>query len=263
MGITAKVILAALLTLTSIGIVGCIPHPMIRTIRVRPEIVDVENRVLSIQMVTPSAAAAERVICRGVFTAALLEASTDSIDEFLGGYATPKELQKGDIRFVLQESGKTSVLRLAERASAPSTVYVAVQIPSDLKNAKAAWVNEGQDAMIIVPEETQSQADKIGFDYQSVLASAEQGKGNAISDLMEFSAKTDAAGGLGHGVVLLELLGKVGDSRFAAVAARQTGETKKIVAESLRVGEAYIQPPLGKPLQDAYPETWKTVAQSG
>ncbi len=100
------------------------------------------------------------------------------------------------------------------------------------------------NATIAVPEETQSQADKIGFDYQSVLAHAEQGTENAISDLMEFSAKTDAAGVLGHGVVLVELIGKVGDRRFAEVATKQAGKVKEAVAESLRAGEAYIQPPL-------------------
>ena len=130
----------ALLALSTVALFGCIPHPMSCTVRVRPEIGDAENRVLSVQMVTPSAVASERVIYHGVFTAAMLEASEDSLDEFLAGYATPGEVEKGEIKFVLQESGETRVLQLTKRASAPR-IYVVIQIPPDLNRAKASWAN--------------------------------------------------------------------------------------------------------------------------
>ncbi len=123
----------------TIALFGCMPHPMICNVRVRAEIGMAEDRVLSVQMVTPSAVASERVICHAVFTAAMLEASQDSLDDFLAGHATPAEVMKGDIKVVLQESGKTRVLQLAERGSAPQTVRVEIQIPPDLKNAKASW----------------------------------------------------------------------------------------------------------------------------
>lgn len=116
---------------------------------------------------------------------------------------------------------------------------------------------------IIVAEETLSQAEDKGFDYSAVLARAEQGDQKAIAELMRFSLETDAAGALGHGVVLVELVGKVGDRRFADVATKRSGRIKEVVAEMLRGGEAYIQPPLDGPLREVYPETCNALFTQG
>ena len=127
------------LSVASIGLVGCVPEPMVFTIRVRPEIAAVEERVLSLQLVTPTAAAPERVICHGVYTAALLEDSEDTLDDFLLGYVTPKELKKGDVRLIVQESGQSHIVRLQRERAGACKLNLSVTVPDDLSDIQATW----------------------------------------------------------------------------------------------------------------------------
>jgi len=84
--------------------------------------------------------------------------------------------------------------------------------------------NHHPDPSIAVAEETLVQARYANYDYLATLANAEGGNLRSIASLMAFSAKVDAAGGLGHGVVMIELLSIIGDSTFAAVLADQPEE---------------------------------------
>jgi hypothetical protein len=112
---------------------------------------------------------------------------------------------------------------------------------------------------IVVASETLDQGRKRGFDYQAVLVRAERGDEASLAELMRFGLETDAAGALGHGVVLVELLQRIGDSAFGAVVARRSTCVRECLAESLRAGEDYIRPPLACPIREAYPSTWAAL----
>jgi hypothetical protein len=105
----------------------------------RAEVADVDERIISIQMVSPMAAWSERVISYGVFTAAQLERADDSLADFLAGYASPKTIERGEIKVIVQESGETRVLHLPPRESQFLELFAELEVPADLKEARVAW----------------------------------------------------------------------------------------------------------------------------
>lgn len=106
---------------------------------------------------------------------------------------------------------------------------------------------------IKVASETVVQACADGFDYSGYLANAERGDTEAIAALLRFSEHTDAAGGLGHGVVLVELFAMNGDAKMASGIDAQPEPVRSSVLRSLEAGEAYTNPNPARPLREVYP----------
>ena len=105
---------------------------------------------------------------------------------------------------------------------------------------------------ISVWEETSSQARNVEFPYVATLQRAESGDVNSIIALMQFHA--DAAGGLGHGIVLIELLDLVGEARFCEAIAQLSPPEKQSLALYLDAGIAYSsKPSLEQPLHERFP----------
>jgi len=108
-------------------------------------------------------------------------------------------------------------------------------------------------------EEVLEQAHEVGFDYRQVLVRAQGGDEAALASLMRFSFETDAAGALGHGVVMLGLLQQLGDDAFAAEARRRSQLVVRRSGEALLAGKAYIYPRMHASLCDTYPKTCAVV----
>jgi hypothetical protein len=135
-------VLPVLITLSAaVALVGCVTEPIVYRVRVRPEIVDVGDRAISFQLITPSAAAPERVICSGVLVSALLEASSDTLDEFGLGYIKSGEWNRGPIKVIIQESGESQVFSIGAPPSGGdgTTVYVAASVPRRPEPAAVRW----------------------------------------------------------------------------------------------------------------------------
>lgn len=109
---------------------------------------------------------------------------------------------------------------------------------------------------IDVSKETLDQAKKVGFEYESVLERAQSGEQYALTQLLWFSMDTDAAGSIGHGVVLIELLEQIGDAAFAEVARHHRSRVRLCVATVLEAGMSYTKEPKQAPFDELYPETF-------
>ena len=114
---------------------------------------------------------------------------------------------------------------------------------------------------IEVAEETLHQAKDQNFKYEFILDKAESGDKEAIAALLRFD-KSDAAGALGHGVVLIELADLIGDKTFADVVRVQDFKTRRAVARYLEAGVAYTtNPRLQKPIRIGFPLTASALGQ--
>lgn len=119
---------------------GCIPTPATVEIRVRADISDANKRVLAIQLQGGrGTAASEHVVYHGVLTSSQLEGTLDTLDGFLGGYALVEDVNKGELRFIVQEDGVSQVINLRERDVYHGIRHVRLDIPCDLSAAKAEW----------------------------------------------------------------------------------------------------------------------------
>ncbi|MFH1748137.1 MAG: hypothetical protein ABIG44_13960 [Planctomycetota bacterium] len=79
---------------------------------------------------------------------------------------------------------------------------------------------------------------------------------------MAFSTKVDAAGAIGHGVILVELLHDIGDEIVARIAVKQGDSVKDATLRVLEAGEAYShREDLRRPIAEGYPETVKALTQ--
>lgn len=88
-------------------------------------------------------------------------------------------------------------------------------------------------------EETLWTAEDAGFDYERKLALAEQGNDDALVELILFCHKTDAAGSLGHAIVLYQLLEKLGDARFAQAIRAARNVDPRPLGDLLAAGVDY------------------------
>jgi hypothetical protein len=109
-----------------------------------------------------------------------------------------------------------------------------------------------QKTKIVVMEETLGQAKEHGFDYCAALARAEQGDRKAITQLLRFS-NTDAAGSLGHILVVTELLLLVGDEPFAAAADELSAKQKQRVRQIIQDG--FLEMELTLSFEGSFPKT--------
>ncbi len=91
-------------------------------------------------------------------------------------------------------------------------------------------------------DETQVQACDAGLDYERLVRRASRGDADALLALIEFSPRSDAAGALGHGCVLVGLLDRVGDANFARCAARATPPARRSLNRILEYGIACGRP---------------------
>jgi hypothetical protein len=107
-----------------------------------------------------------------------------------------------------------------------------------------------------VADETVWQARAQGIDYPSLRRRAEAGDADAIRELARFSRRADAAGALGHGVELVDILQAVGDERFAAIVAAEDAETNTAVRRVLDAGFAYSRrTDVKRPMSEGFPLT--------
>lgn len=127
--------------LVAVTLVGCVADPIVYHVRMRPEITNVDDRVISFQLITPSAANPERVIYQGVLVSALLEGSSDRLDEFGLGYITSGEWNRGPIKVIVQESGASQVFSIGAPPSSRdgTTVYVTASVPLLPDKAEIRW----------------------------------------------------------------------------------------------------------------------------
>ena len=126
------------------GLTGCMPHPKTHTVRMRAEISNVNERILSIQMVSSMALWPERVVSYGVFTAAQLESTDDSLADFFAGYASPNAVEHGEIKVTVQESGETSLLHLPPRESQFLELFATLEVPVKLEEARIRWDTDAE-----------------------------------------------------------------------------------------------------------------------
>lgn len=139
MNFVGKVVWLLVATLIGVVCFGCVADPIVYHVRMRPEIVDVGDRAVSFQLITPSAAAPERVIYQGVLVSALLEASSDTLNEFGLGYITSGEWNRGPIKLIIQESGESQVFSIGAPPSGGTTVYVVASVPRLPEKAAVSW----------------------------------------------------------------------------------------------------------------------------
>ena len=118
-------LLAAVLSVAVLA--GC--DPVVCQLRMQPEIVNVEDRVLSFQLVTPgNTCHPERVIYRGILVSALLEDSKDTLSDFSLGYVTWDEWNHGSIKVLKQESGETQVILLGTPPSRSGVLWLDAEV---------------------------------------------------------------------------------------------------------------------------------------
>jgi hypothetical protein len=92
----------------------------------------------------------------------------------------------------------------------------------------------------IKPEpEVLTQAEDAGFDYIGKLRRAERGETEAVVALINFSSKTDAAGALAHGWVLLELRKMIGKDKFSNALAHATKLGRMSALDIMEVAATY------------------------
>ncbi|HEX7898229.1 MAG TPA: hypothetical protein VF950_10750 [Planctomycetota bacterium] len=96
----------------------------------------------------------------------------------------------------------------------------------------------------LVAEETLSAAKHKGFNYKATLRGALGGDPADVKRLMMFTA--DAAGALGHGVVLIEVCVGFGDVPSASLAADLSAEERLDLRRTLEAGIAYTRNPAFK-----------------
>jgi hypothetical protein len=110
-------------------------------------------------------------------------------------------------------------------------------------------------------DETLGQAREQRLDYPELVHEALAGDREALGGLIEFSAKTDAAGALGHGCTILRTLDSIGDERFAQALLEHPVSIRKCVGEVIKAGLDYgpqrIDPTSAPRL---YPQTFLTIA---
>jgi hypothetical protein len=92
----------------------------------------------------------------------------------------------------------------------------------------------------IRPEpEVLTTAEDVGFDYMGKLRGAETGDIVATIAIIDFSIHTDAAGGLAHGWVLLDLQKLIGREKFANALAKATESGRESALGSMEVAATY------------------------
>src|SRR5438093_737285 len=88
-------------------------------------------------------------------------------------------------------------------------------------------------------EETLWQAKDSGIDYLTSANSAWNGDPSALARLLIFGINVDAAGGLGHGVVLVGVLRQIGDAPFADAIRKRPARERARLNELLKCGLDY------------------------
>ena len=90
-----------------------------------------------------------------------------------------------------------------------------------------------------IAEETLAQAADRDFDFKRNLEAAYQGNEASLDALFRFAKQTDAAGALGYGVAVVELVETIGEELPASVAKRLAPDEKQCLAGALAAGVAY------------------------
>jgi hypothetical protein len=98
----------------------------------------------------------------------------------------------------------------------------------------------------LVAEETLWTAKDRGFNYKASLRGALGGDPEDVKRLMDFSRHVDAAGALGHGVVLIEVCVGFGDVPSASLTANLSPEERFCLRNILAAGIAYSRNPAFK-----------------
>jgi len=94
-------------------------------------------------------------------------------------------------------------------------------------------------ASIQVWPDTVDQFQHRGLDFKRSLRHALRDGDSGVRDFIADSRFTDAAGGLGFGVTLLDLAQHIGDDRFSRIAASLESKEKAKVWLLLRAGAEY------------------------
>ncbi len=106
-------------------------------------------------------------------------------------------------------------------------------------------------------EETLQQAKDTGIDYLPLVRSARKGDAKSLNQL--FAMRVDAAGALGHGIVLLHVLQARGDHAFAEAILRRPRGERHLLRELLKCGLDYGAGLDQKNLPDLFPESFRAT----
>jgi hypothetical protein len=113
-----------------------------------------------------------------------------------------------------------------------------------------------------VAVETLDQAQIHSVDYCALVFRANSGDDGAIQELLRISCIVDAAGAIGHGVVLVDILVSTGDEKFSAILGAQTPDVTGATFRAVEAGFAYSRrADLPKP--SAFPLTLSRLRRSG
>jgi hypothetical protein len=109
-------------------------------------------------------------------------------------------------------------------------------------NTVSVTGSKNKQSRAIRPEsEVFAQARKANFKYIETLRQAETGDIAAAVRLVNFSQKTDAAGALAHGWVLLEVKRRIGEREFSAALQRASPNGRAAAVRLMEVASKYDQ----------------------
>lgn len=94
-------------------------------------------------------------------------------------------------------------------------------------------------ALIRMADEVLGQAEYANFNYRQHMSAAASGDEMAVRELFLFSRRTDAAGSIGHGVALVDLLQAIGEKMPARVAKTLSSDDKRRLTVMMEAGVAY------------------------
>jgi hypothetical protein len=109
-------------------------------IRMQAKIEEVRERVLSVALSSKSGLDQERVFSYGVFTAAEIEGTDDTAQDFSLGLVTPSEIQRGTLRVWVREAGGEWSLPVPPRKDNPCCGSLVLRLPRDVEQAEVTWV---------------------------------------------------------------------------------------------------------------------------
>jgi hypothetical protein len=125
-------------------LVGCVWDPVVYQVRIRPEIDRVQDRTLSMQLVTPQASNPERVIHRGELISAKIENSDDTPSDFVLGMLIGGVWNRGSIRLLIHESGVSQSVLLGKPPTTQQglTLWLIATVPTPPAQPSVNWKSE-------------------------------------------------------------------------------------------------------------------------
>lgn len=120
---------------------GCVWHPMVHHVYLRPDIEQEQQRTLSVQMTVPSARWPEFLLSSRQLDPGDWQEVPEDPSDFVVGYATPKELSHGLIKLEVREGYERRVLEVPPHVSAGVVVALRLVVPLRVGDASVQWID--------------------------------------------------------------------------------------------------------------------------